>query len=161
MIYYSYQETPMGMILLTREDEVLTGLHWKVFRRTPQPAAGWEENEAVFADILRQLDEYYRGKRQVFDAKFAARGTKFQMDVWRELEKIPFGQSSSYQAIATAIGKPNAVRAVGTAIGSNPLSILVPCHRVLTSDGKLGGYAGGLPAKQTLLQTEGIEIKKF
>ena len=155
-MYYTYKETPMGTALLTRDGSILTGLHWKVFKRVPQVGASWIEDPAAFADVFEQLEEYYAGKRQSFDLDFAARGTEFQMSVWRELEKIPYGQSSSYQAVAEAVGRPRAVRAVGTAIGSNPISIIVPCHRVLTSDGKLGGYAGGLPAKLALLQTEGI-----
>lgn len=155
-MYYTYQDTPMGTILLTREDGVLTGLYWKVFKRIPKLGETWREDESVFEDVLSQLEEYYRGERQAFDINFHASGTPFQLSVWKELEKIPYGQSISYQAIAAAVGKPKAVRAVGTAIGSNPLSIIVPCHRVLTSDGKLGGYAGGLAAKLALLQTEGI-----
>lgn len=153
---YTYKETPMGTVLFTRDGPVLTGLHWKVFRRAPQVGTDWIEDEAAFADVFLQLEEYYAGKRHSFDLDVAARGTEFQMSVWRELEKIPYGQASSYQAIAAAVGRPKAVRAVGTAIGSNPISIIIPCHRVLTSDGKLGGYAGGLPAKLALLQTEGI-----
>lgn len=154
--YYTYKNTPMGEVLLIQEDGMLVGLHWRIFRRAPLPRPEWIENTEVFDPVLRQLEEYYKGLRQEFDIGYELRGTKFQMDVWRELEKIPYRASSSYQAIAVAIGKPGAVRAVGTAIGSNPISILVPCHRVLTSDGRLGGYAGGLPAKHKLLQTEGI-----
>ena len=155
-MHYTYKETPMGTVLCTHEDGVLTGLHWKVFKRVPQVESSWVQDDTVFAELFGQLDEYYRGERQSFDLEFAAKGTEFQKAVWKELEKIPYGESSSYQAIATAVGRPKAVRAVGTAIGSNPISIIVPCHRVLTSDGKLGGYAGGLPAKLTLLQTEGV-----
>ena len=146
----------MGTALFTREDGVLTGLHWKVFRRAPIVDKSWVEDASAFTDVFDQLEEYYAGRRQTFDLAYSPKGTAFQMEVWRELEKIPYGQSSSYQAIATAVGRPRAVRAVGTAIGSNPISILIPCHRVLTSDGRLGGYAGGLDAKERLLRTEGI-----
>lgn len=156
MIRYTYSDTPMGTALFTQEDGVLTGLYWKVFRRAPIVQGDWIEDETAFADVFGQLEEYYRGERHAFDLEYRPKGTAFQMEVWRELEKIPYGQSSSYQAIATAVGRPRAVRAVGTAIGSNPISILIPCHRVLTSDGKLGGYAGGLDAKEQLLYTEGI-----
>jgi len=156
MRYYTFKDTPMGTVLFTRDDETLTGLHWKVFKRAPKIGQDWQENEAVFSDVFSQLEEYYAGKRQTFDLKFAAMGTPFQMSVWKELEKIPYGVSSTYLQIATAVGNPNAVRAVGTAIGSNPISIIIPCHRVLTSGGQLGGYAGGLPAKLSLLQTEGL-----
>lgn len=160
MTYYTYKTTPMGEVLFTREGETLTGLHWKVFRRAPVPTGSWVEDEAAFADVFSQLDEYYAGKRQTFDTKVAVKGTPFQMSVWHELEKIPYGKSSSYGAIAAAIGKPAAVRAVGTAVGSNPISILIPCHRVLTSVQGIGGYAGGLPAKQALLATEGIRLSR-
>lgn len=156
MRYYTFKDTPMGTVLFTRDDDILTGLHWKVFRRVPHVGHDWQEDESVFSDVFSQLEEYYAGKRHTFDLQFAAHGTPFQMSVWKELEKIPYGVSSTYQQIATAVGKPNAVRAVGTAIGSNPISIIIPCHRVLTSNGQLGGYAGGLPAKLSLLQTEGL-----
>lgn len=146
----------MGTVLLTREGETITGLYWKVFRRMPRPGSDWRQDDAAFGDVLLQLEEYYRGERRNFDLKFRSSGTEFQQQVWKELEKIPYGQATSYQAIAQAVGRPRAVRAVGTAIGNNPLSIIVPCHRVLTSTGQLGGYAGGLAAKLLLLQTEGI-----
>ena len=156
--YYTYENTPMGKVLLVQENGMLVGLHWSVFKRAPVPQPEWIENAQAFDSLLRQLEEYYKGERQEFDIEYELRGTKFQMDVWRELKKIPYKSSSSYQAIAAAVGKPRAVRAVGTAIGSNPVSILVPCHRVLTSDGRLGGYAGGLPAKLKLLQIEGVSV---
>ena len=158
MIYYTYKTTPMGEVLFTRDGDVLTGLHWKLFRRAPVPTGSWVEDESAFADVFLQLEEYYEGKRQVFDVNVAAKGTPFQMSVWRELEKIPYSKVSSYGAIAAAIGKPAAVRAVGTAVGSNPISIFIPCHRVLTSAKGIGGYAGGLPAKIKLLETEGIQL---
>lgn len=154
-----YHDTPMGTVLLTRDAETLTGLYWTVFRRTPQPHPGWTHDERAFDDVLGQLDEYYAGRRQTFSVPYRLGGTEFQAAVWRELEKIPYGVASSYQAVAAAIGKPGAVRAVGTAIGSNPISIVVPCHRVLTTDGRAGGYAGGIPAKLRLLRTEGIAVR--
>ena len=146
----------MGSVLLTQEDSVLTGLYWKVFKRTPKLGPDWTNDESIFTEVLEQLEQYYRGERSEFTVAFRSEGTVFQQSVWKELEKIPYGQSTSYQAIADAVGRPKAVRAVGTAIGSNPISIIVPCHRVLTSTGQLGGYAGGMAAKLLLLQTEGI-----
>lgn len=156
MTYYTFIDTPAGNVLLVGDGKVLQGLHWKTFKRTPLVQSDWIEDKTVFKDVIEQLDEYFGGKRQVFDIPFASKGTDFQKSVWKELEKIPFGARSSYKSIADAIGKPNAVRAVGTAVGSNPLSIVVPCHRVLTSMGTLGGYAGGLPSKRVLLTCEGI-----
>jgi O-6-methylguanine DNA methyltransferase len=159
MIYYAHINTPAGELLLVRDNHTVTGLHWKIFKRVPVIQANWVENKDVFTEVIQQLSEYFAGKRQLFTFDYAAKGTDFQMKVWRELQKIPFGQKSSYQAIANIIGKPKAVRAVGTAVGSNPISIVVPCHRILTSSDKLGGYAGGLPAKQVLLQAENITWK--
>jgi len=155
-VYYTYADTPAGTLFLTGDGAVTTGIYWKVFKRVPQVNKDWVENRDVFTEVLRQLDEYFNGTRTVFDFPHEASGTVFQKSVWKELEKLRYGAHSSYQAIATAIGKPKAVRAVGTAVGSNPLSIVVPCHRVLSSSGKITGYAGGLAAKSLLLSTENI-----
>ncbi len=155
-MYYTFTDTPAGTLLLTSDGNIITGLHWKVFKRTPKVAKDWIEDGMIFKEALNQLDEYFAGKRRVFTFAYTFRGTDFQKSVWRELEKIPYGTYSSYQAIANAIGKPQAVRAVGTAVGSNPLSIVVPCHRVLTSSKKLGGYTGGIASKIYLLTREQI-----
>ena len=157
-VIYTFADTPAGNVLLTSDGTFLTGLHWKVFKRAPRAMSDWREDASFFRDTLRQLDEYFAGNRQTFDIPHQAQGTEFQKSVWRELATIPYGAISSYQKVADAISRPKAVRAVGTAIGSNPLSIFVPCHRVLTSNGQLGGYAGGLPSKALLLQREGIQM---
>jgi len=101
-----------------------------------------------------QIQEYLAGDRTEFDLPLDLRGTDFQRQVWEELQKIPFGDQRSYRDIAVAVGRPRAVRAVGAANGSNPVSLVVPCHRVINSDGKLGGYAGGLELKARLLAME-------
>jgi methylated-DNA-[protein]-cysteine S-methyltransferase len=101
-----------------------------------------------------QLQQYFSGRLREFHLPLDLRGTKFQMAVWRELEKIPYGETRSYAQIAAAIGKPKAVRAVGAANGANPIPIVVPCHRVIGSTGKLTGYGGGLPLKERLLELE-------
>ena len=155
-MYYAYFDTPAGTVLFTGDSTQITGVHWKVFKRAPLVQPGWQENLEVFAPAIQQLTEYFRGQRTTFDLHYAMHGTDFQKRVWNELVKIPFGQKTSYSAVAAAIGNPRAVRAVGTAVGSNPISIIVPCHRVLTSSNTLGGYAGGLPSKRLLLQTENI-----
>jgi len=160
MTYYTLHNTPAGELLLMSDGETVTGIHWTVFRRAPRVSADWTENKEVFKDVIAQLDEYFAGKRQTFDLKIAFAGTPFQQSVWKELQKIPFGAHTSYQAIAETIGKPKAVRAVGTAVGSNPICIVVPCHRVLATSGKLGGYAGGLDSKRALLTTEQIAWKE-
>ena len=159
MTYYEHLDTPAGPVLLIGDGTVITGIHWKVFKRVPKVQPDWIQDKSVFNDVISQLDEYFAGERQTFDFAFRFEGTEFQKQVWNELVKIPFGTKSSYQRIASTIGRPKAVRAVGTAVGSNPISIIVPCHRVLTSTDMLGGYAGGLASKRLLLVTEGINWK--
>ena len=104
--------------------------------------------------IYKQLQEYFAKKRKTFDVQFNLKGTPFQMRVWQQLQKIPYGQTQTYKQIAEAIGKPKASRAVGMAIHNNPIAIIIPCHRVIGSNGKLTGYAGGLDLKQYLLNIE-------
>lgn len=144
------------MLLLTHNGHSLTGVYWKVFVRSPEVLPEWREDKNKFTDVIRQFDEYFAGRRTSFDLIYAVSGTDFQKSVWREIAKISYGTHSTYKAIAEAIGKPKAVRAVGTAVGSNPISIAVPCHRVLATSGKLGGYAGGLESKRVLLKIEKI-----
>lgn len=116
--------------------------------------AGAREDRAAFAHVVEQLRDYFDGKRTSFDLELAPCGTDFQRAVWRALAAIPYGKTTTYTAIAQAIGRPSAVRAVGAANGRNPLSIVVPCHRVLGRDGALTGYAGGVERKEALLALE-------
>ena len=109
-----------------------------------------EPNEAA----IREIHEYLRGERQGFDLPLDLRGTPFQLSVWDALKHIPYGQTTSYGAIAEHVGRPKAVRAVGQAVGANPVAIVLPCHRVIGSSGNLTGYAGGLPLKERLLALE-------
>jgi O-6-methylguanine DNA methyltransferase len=113
------------------------------------------------AEVARQLGEYFDGERQRFDLELAPRGTDFQRQVWRSLAEIPFGETRSYAEIAERIGRPRAVRAVGRANGANPIPIIVPCHRVVGSDGSLTGFGGGLEAKRRLLDLESREVGLF
>lgn len=115
---------------------------------------GAGEDRAVFASVIAQLDAYFAGKRTSFDLDLAPEGTAFQREVWRALAAIPYGTTTTYSDLARSIGRPNAVRAVGAANGRNPLSIVVPCHRVVGRDGTLTGYAGGLAHKASLLALE-------
>ncbi|MEZ4647375.1 MAG: methylated-DNA--[protein]-cysteine S-methyltransferase [Candidatus Eisenbacteria bacterium] len=115
-------------------------------------------DEAALADAAVQLDEYFRGVRHQFDLRLDPIGTEFQRRVWEELTRIPYGAAISYRELAVRIGKPDAVRAVGSANGRNPLPIVIPCHRVIASDGTLAGFGGGIPAKQFLLRLEGVDI---
>jgi len=105
-------------------------------------------------EIIRQLDEYFAGERREFDLPFFATGSVFQLMVWEELMKIPYGQTISYKELAERIGKPKAARAVGNALNANPVAIILPCHRVITSDGSIGGFGGGKAVKRYLLSLE-------
>ena len=113
-----------------------------------------ENNPRKLAEVQRQVNEYAKGKRQEFDMKLAAEGPDFNKLVWKALCDIPFGTTTSYGAIARTIGYPKAARAVGAANGANPIALIVPCHRVIGSDGSLTGYGGGLPLKRKLLEHE-------
>ena len=121
-----------------------------------RPVDGFRnDNNAFLVEAARQLREYFTGARRDFKLRLDMKGTEFQLRVWRQLEKIPYGETRSYQQIADAIGASKAVRAVGAANGANPIPIVVPCHRVIGSSGKLTGYGGGLPLKKRLLELEG------
>lgn len=127
------------------------------------PPGGWPEacraeRDPLLRQAARELKDYMAGKRRVFSVPFELEGTEFQCRVWAELFKIPFGELSTYGAIAHALGRPKAVRAVGAANGRNPLPVIVPCHRVIASDGSLAGYSGGIEIKRLLLKREGIEL---
>ncbi|HYG84080.1 MAG TPA: methylated-DNA--[protein]-cysteine S-methyltransferase [Verrucomicrobiae bacterium] len=157
--FYKYLDTPAGTMLLTSDGTAITGMHWKVFKRAPTALPDWIQDDTPFAVLLQQLQEYFAGKRQVFDVPIKAHGTSFQLAVWGEIAKIPFGETSTYGQLAARIGRPSAMRAVGTAVGSNPHSIVVPCHRILATGGRITGYAGGLESKATLLALEGVPIR--
>ena len=126
-----------------------------------EPAGRHNDANLLLCEATRQLREYFAGERGRFELRLAARGTEFQRRVWRELERIPYGQTRSYGQIAAAVGAPRSVRAVGAANGRNPLPIVVPCHRVIGADGRLTGYGGGLPLKQLLLELEARYAFRF
>jgi methylated-DNA-[protein]-cysteine S-methyltransferase len=109
-------------------------------------------------EVVKQLDEYFRGERQEFELELAPRGTPFQLAVWNELQRIPYGTTISYRELAERIGKPSAVRAVGAANGANPIPIVIPCHRVIGANGTLVGYGGGLQLKRALLALENPQL---
>ena len=119
-----------------------------------RPGPDWVKDAKPFAEAIRQLFEYFAGKRDEFDLPLAPEGTEFQQEVWRAVAAIPYGETRSYGDIARQIGRADAVRAVGAANGQNPLPIVIPCHRVIGSDGRLTGYGGGLPLKKSLLELE-------
>jgi methylated-DNA-[protein]-cysteine S-methyltransferase len=154
---FSHFDSPIGRLLLTSDGTNLTGLYMEPSRKA-QSTDGWVEDAAVepLAAALRQLDEYFTGARRVFDLPLRLQGTPFQQRVWQALCEIPYGETWSYGQLAKQIGNPSASRAVGLANGRNPISILVPCHRVIGADGSLTGYGGGLQRKQWLLAHEGL-----
>lgn len=159
-MYYCYLTTPIGELLLAGSEAGLSviGFPEGKMRRDPDP--DWIFSEQPFAEARRQLTEYFAGKRQSFDLNLQPTGTEFQLDVLRELQKIPYGTTASYADIARRIGRPKAVRAVGAANGRNPLPVIIPCHRVIGSGGQLTGFGGGLPTKEALLRLE-MEHSQF
>ena len=156
MSYYRWLESPVGDLLLTASDNALTGLYIKGQKHFPEIAAAWQEAPelAAFSQVQVQLLEYFAKERQAFDLPLNPQGTSFQKQVWQCLHQIPFGETTSYGAIAQSLGKPGSARAVGAANGRNPISIIVPCHRVIGASGKMTGYAGGVDRKQWLLRHE-------
>ncbi len=154
MMYYCYTNTPIGDLLLAGDDDGLSmiGFPKGKMRRDPEP--DWIFNEQPFAEARRQLDEYFAGDRKDFDLPLHLSGTDFQVQVLEELQQIPYGETTSYGAIAKRIGRPKAMRAVGAANGRNPIPIVIPCHRVIGSGGDLTGFGGGLDTKAALLRLE-------
>ena len=153
-VFYTVMPSPIGDLLLTADDVGVTGLFMDTHRHGPVRTAGWHRDDERLADPRRQLDEYFAGTRRTFDLPLNPHGTDFQRAVWRALVAIPYARTLSYGAVAAAIGNPKGVRAVGLANGRNPISIIVPCHRVVGSDGSLTGYGGGIARKQWLLAHE-------
>ena len=147
--------SPVGFINLVAEGEEIIEI---TMTSKPGPTEG---KAKVLKEAEKQLTEYFKGKRKDFTFAYKAKGTRFQEAVWREIERIPFGEVISYADIAREIGKPLASRAVGGAVGSNPVPLAIGCHRVLGASGRITGYSGGegLPTKRWLLQLEGIETK--
>ena len=160
MINFTVMSSPVGELTLTSDGSALTAVYFEAPKYGPTTTNGWIRDDAVLADARRQLEEYFRGERTTFDLALAPSGTDFQRTVWRALSDIPFAATTSYGAIASQIGKPSASRAVGAANGRNPISIIVPCHRVVGSGGDLTGYGGGLDRKRWLLDHEAVVLSK-
>jgi len=155
---YTQIGSPVGPLLLASDERGLHEIRFVNGRRPGAPEPGWTPNAASFAEAIRQLQEYFSGNRQEFDLPLALEGTDFQLRVWRCLQTIPYGQTFSYLQLAEKIGNPKAVRAVGLANGANPIPIIIPCHRVIGSNGSLTGFGGGLPNKQKLLALESRQL---
>jgi len=153
-MYYSYLDTPIGRLLLAGEDEKLKVIGFPSGNKARDAESGWQHRAESFAEVKRQLSEYFDGARQQFDVALAPDATPFQASVLAALIEIPYGETCSYRDIAHSIGKPKAMRAVGGANGSNPIPIIIPCHRVVGADGSLTGFGGGLETKRYLLDLE-------
>ncbi len=153
-VYYTYTESPIGPLLLTSDGSALTGLHFSTGDKARGAEAGWERREEPFRKVVKQLQEYFDGKRKEFDIQLQPNGTDFQLAVLDTLQQIPYGETWSYREVAEQIGNPKAVRAVGAANGRNPIAVIIPCHRVIGAGGDLTGFGGGLPAKEYLLALE-------
>lgn len=156
MIVHTTIASPVGPLLLAASDDGLHLIEFHAPRHPMRRGADWHEGDSALLRAARQqLGEYFAGERRRFDLPLAPQGTPFQCEVWHTLAGIPYGETISYAQLATRVGKPAAVRAVGAANGRNPLPLVLPCHRVIGSDGSLTGFGGGLPTKQFLLQLEG------
>jgi methylated-DNA-[protein]-cysteine S-methyltransferase len=151
---YTYLDSPLGALLIAGRDGAVTFIGLPEGRSAVQPASSWRRDDGEWAAARRQLAAYFGGALTEFDLALRPEGTAFQQQVWRALRQIPYGETRSYAQLAASIGRPAAVRAVGRANGSNPLAIVIPCHRVIGSNGTLTGYGGGLTAKQWLLDLE-------
>ena len=151
---YTHIDTPVGKLLVARGDAGLTAIHFEKKGVPAPPREDWTRDDTAFADIREQLRAYFARELTTFDLKLAPRGTPFQLDVWSALRTIRYGETRSYQQLAKMIGREKAVRAVGAANGANPLPIVIPCHRVIGSNGSLTGFGGGMAAKRFLLDLE-------
>ena len=158
-IYYTTFPSPVGLLLLAGDAQALRLVSFESSKRSTPPPPEWKENRSVFAEVIRQLQTYFRGELKEFDLPLALEGTKFQLRVWNVLREIPYGETISYAQLARRIGDSKAVRAVGAANGSNPIPIIVPCHRVIGSDGSLTGFGGGLSTKRKLLDLENKQLR--
>ena len=155
MSYHTIVASPLGRILLTADEDGLTGINFQDAEGAKRPQRDSVQAAAPFAAAIDQIDAYFRGERKDFDLPLSSAGTAFQRRVWMTLRKIPYGRTITYGELAKRVGKPTASRAVGAANGRNPLPIVVPCHRVIGSDGRLTGYYGGTHLKEFLLKLEG------
>jgi methylated-DNA-[protein]-cysteine S-methyltransferase len=155
LFYTRIDDSPVGPLLLAGDHDALHVLSFGAGTRRREIDAEWQPDEnGVLKGICRELDEYFAGRLKTFSTPVALNGTDFQNAVWQELQRIPYGETISYLDLAKRIKKPAAVRAVGMANGANPIAIIVPCHRVIGSNGSLTGFGGGLPTKRALLELE-------
>jgi methylated-DNA-[protein]-cysteine S-methyltransferase len=153
-VSYAYTDTPVGRVLVAGDAAHLRLIAFQQGSRVHHPQEAWRHDPAPFAEVFRQLDDYFAGKRTSFALPLHLGGTPFQNAVWTSLQRIPYGNTITYRDLAGRVGKPAAIRAAGAANGANPLPIVVPCHRVIGSNGSLTGFGGGIEAKRFLLAHE-------
>ena len=158
VLAYTSMESPIGPLLLAGDERGLQLVYFVNGRRPMSPPSAWVEDKQPFKEVVYQLRTYFEGKLTDFDLPLVLNGTEFQLLVWSNLQKIPYGETISYGQLADRIGSPNAARAVGLANGSNPIPIIIPCHRVIGSNGDLTGFGGGLPIKKKLLALESRQL---
>ncbi len=156
MRYYDLYDSPHGRMLLVADSDGLTGVYFDGQKYHPELEARWRRDagHAVLAQAKRELAEYFAGEREAFETPLAPEGTPFQKSVWKAISTVAFGETITYDALARRAGCPGSARAAGAATGRNPITILVPCHRIVGADGSLTGYAGGLERKRALLALE-------
>ena len=155
LFYTHIDDSPVGPLLLAGDSDALHVLAFGMGSRPREIDDDWmPDTKGVLKDVRKELDQYFAGKLKKFATKLVFNGTPFQNQVWKELTRIPYGETISYLDLATRIDNPKAVRAVGMANGANPIAIIVPCHRVIGSNGSLTGFGGGLPTKRALLELE-------
>jgi methylated-DNA-[protein]-cysteine S-methyltransferase len=155
-IHYVYWDSPLGRMVLVANDDALIGVYFDGQRHQPPIGASWRERpeSSVLRRAVLQLAEYFAGTRTRFELALALVGTPFQRAVWQAIAAVPFGRTITYAELAAHAGRPGSTRAAGNATGRNPLSIVIPCHRIVGADGSLTGYAGGLDRKRALLALE-------
>ena len=158
-VTYYLLDSPVGTLTLVASDAGLRQINFPQNGKPSTSDSRWHEDASALRETIRQLRAYFAGEIESFDLPLAPAGTPFQQKVWSDLRKIPYGETISYGELAKRIGNPNASRAVGLANGSNPIPIIIPCHRVIGSNGKLTGYGGGLPIKEKLLALEKRQLR--
>lgn len=161
-VHTTFVDSPVGPLFIAADDDGLRAIEFSENRHPIKRKDDWRDGDnAMLRHARKQLDEYFAGKRRTFDLPLSPAGTEFQRNVWTTLATIPYGETISYAQLASRVGKPSAMRAVGAANGRNPLPIVLPCHRVIGADGSLTGFGGGLPTKQFLLKLEGALPPEF
>jgi methylated-DNA-[protein]-cysteine S-methyltransferase len=153
---YAIVKSPVGDLLLVADADALIGLYFAEHKHAPAPKQTWEKNDRhpILSETAKQLQEYFSGIRMSFSIPLRLKGAHFQEKIWRQIARISYGATTSYSELAARVGAPQAIRAAGTATGRNPISIIIPCHRVLGKNGELCGFAGGIKNKRRLLKLE-------